>query len=53
MKLPHIWQPDARLDNRQQLADWFGSPLGQEVLSAQQQILSHILPDFFGYHALQ
>ncbi|HMY28130.1 MAG TPA: methyltransferase domain-containing protein [Agitococcus sp.] len=53
MKLPHIWQPDARLDNRHQLADWFGSPLGQEVLSAQQQILSHILPDFFGYHALQ
>ena len=53
MKLPHIWQPDARLDNRQQLAEWFESILGQELLHAQQQVLDHILPDFFGYHALQ
>lgn len=53
MKLPHIWQPDARLDNRQQLAQWFDGALGQELLHAQQQILSDILPDFFGYHALQ
>ena len=50
MKLPHIWQSDARLDNRQQLADWFNSDLGQDVLTAQQQVLNHILSDFFGYH---
>lgn len=53
MELPHIWHPASRLDMSQSLGDWFNGSLGQDVLSAEQRLLSHILPDLFGYHALQ
>ncbi len=35
------------------LPDWFSEPLGRYVLSREQQWLDGIVPDLFGYHALQ
>lgn len=53
MKLPHIWQPASRIDVSQALSAWFNSELGRELLTAEDRLLGHILPDLFGYHALQ
>lgn len=53
MKLPRIWPQYAHGEQKKTLSEWFLSPLGQELLSAEQQLLDHILPDLFGYHALQ
>lgn len=51
MKLPRIWSStDA---TQQQLATWFLSSLGQEFLALEKDLLADILPDLFGYHALQ
>ena len=35
------------------LTDWFQTPLGQAVLTREQQVLDEVLADIFGYHALQ
>jgi SAM-dependent methyltransferase len=53
MELPHIWQPASRIDVSQALRQWFKSELGRELLAAEDRLLGHILPDLFGYHALQ
>ncbi|RZU37095.1 methyltransferase family protein [Fluviicoccus keumensis] len=53
MELPHLWQPASRLDLSGSLAAWFGTELGGELLSAETRLLGHVLPDLFGYHALQ
>ncbi len=33
--------------------DWFSQPLGRYVLSRERQWLDAVVPDIFGYHALQ
>ena len=38
---------------REQLSDWFASPLGQQVLQIERSQLEEILPELFGYHILQ
>ena len=48
-----IWQPASRIDVSQALRQWFKSELGRELLDAEDRLLGHILPDLFGYHALQ
>lgn len=53
MELPHLWQPASRLETTGNMADWFDSELGRELLKAEHRLLGHILPDLFGYHALQ
>lgn len=53
VQLPHIWQPDSRPDLTGTLGEWFNSELGSDVLAAESRLLAHILPDLFGYHALQ
>lgn len=53
MELPHIWHPASRVDISGALGDWFGSDLGRSLLGAEKHLLGHILPDLFGYHALQ
>jgi len=35
------------------LPDWFSAPLGQYVLARERQWLDSVVPDIFGYHALQ
>ncbi len=52
MKLPRIW-PHSLEQSQAKLAQWFLTPLGQEFLASEQALLEHILPDLFGYHALQ
>jgi SAM-dependent methyltransferase len=42
---PHNLQPDFR--------EWFASSLGRYLLQEEEQFLAQILPDLFGYHALQ
>lgn len=53
MELPHLWQPASRVDLSGALSGWFESELGRELLVAENRLLGHILPDLFGYHALQ
>ncbi len=53
MKLPHIWQPTSRIDVSAALGHWFNTELGRELQAAEEHLLGHILPDLFGYHALQ
>ncbi|PTQ90337.1 methyltransferase domain-containing protein [Agitococcus lubricus] len=53
MRLPHLWQPNAHHDMSTALTDWFNTELGRELLVAENRLLGHILPDLFGYHALQ
>lgn len=53
MELPHLWQPASRLDVTGSLSAWFDTELGRELLVAENRLLGHILPDLFGYHALQ
>ena len=36
-----------------ELADWFESPLGKELLNAEAESLDDVLGDLFGYHLLQ
>lgn len=51
MKLPRIWPYAEPSFNK--LASWFLTALGQELLHSEQALLDEILPDLFGYHALQ
>lgn len=53
MELPHLWQPASREELAGALSAWFGTELGRELIAAENRLLGHILPDLFGYHALQ
>lgn len=37
----------------QNVQEWFRSPLGQAVLTAEERVLEQLLPGFFGYHLFQ
>jgi SAM-dependent methyltransferase len=37
----------------EQLMDWFSTPLGRSIVSAEQRVLADFLPRCFGYHLLQ
>lgn len=51
MKPRHRCYHDATL--RRRLREWFAQPLGRSLLVAEQTLLQEILPNLFGYHALQ
>lgn len=53
MELPRLFTNERRLDLRADLQQWFVSDLGAHLLQTEEQLLSRILPDLFGYHALQ
>lgn len=53
MDLPRLFQFDPPPDLQPDLAAWFASDLGQDLLAAQEKVVADILPDLFGYHALQ
>jgi SAM-dependent methyltransferase len=38
---------------RRRLRDWFGQPLGRLVLEAERAQLQDIMPNLYGYHAMQ
>jgi SAM-dependent methyltransferase len=41
------------VDGQNVLCQWFDSPVGQAVLQAEKQLVSHHLGRMFGYHILQ
>lgn len=53
MELPRLFTSEPSTDLQPDFRHWFGSDLGQDLLQAEEQLLSRILPDLFGYHALQ
>ena len=53
MELPHLWPPASRPDLSAALSEWFDAEPGGELLAAERRLLGHVLPDLFGYHALQ
>lgn len=54
MRLPRLLKTSILLpkwvDIQAQLANWFASQRGQEVLLAEREILDQVLPGMFGYH---
>ena len=38
---------------RQRLRQWFTGPVGELVCSAERDLMDKLMPDLFGYHALQ
>lgn len=56
MRLPRLFKTSILLpkwvDIQAQLANWFASPRGLEVLTAEREILDQVLPGMFGYHLM-
>lgn len=53
MELPRIFSGEPHPNLQADLQQWFRSDLGRDLLLAEEQLLDRILPDIFGYHALQ
>ncbi|MDQ8035983.1 MAG: class I SAM-dependent methyltransferase [Pedobacter sp.] len=53
MELPRLFTGEPQLDLQADFRQWFASDLGQHLLQTEEQLVSLILPDLFGYHALQ
>ena len=53
MQLPRLFAGEAGVDLQPDFRAWFRSDLGQHLLHAEEQLVGRILPDLFGYHALQ
>lgn len=53
MELPRILRSEAQHDLQPDFRSWFGSDLGRYLLQEEEQLLAQVLPDLFGYHALQ
>lgn len=53
MVLPRLFAPAPQVDLQADFRAWFGSELGRELLTAERELVARILPDLFGYHALQ
>ncbi len=53
MDLPRLFKPEPRADLQPDFRRWFDSDLGRHLLAREEALLGHILPDLFGYHALQ
>ena len=55
MALPRLIKYERNTHRKQlesELYQWFDTPLGLSVLEVEKQILNHVLPTRFGYHAL-
>lgn len=53
MQLPRLFTREPDTDLQPDFRDWFQSDLGQHLLQTEDQLMHRILPDLFGYHALQ
>ena len=53
MNKPGYYAADDVLAVRSELQQWFETDLGQELITLEQQKVSRILPELFGYHILQ
>ncbi|MDF2445592.1 MAG: hypothetical protein K0S46_828 [Moraxellaceae bacterium] len=53
MELPRIFRSDVQHDLQPDFRQWFAGGLGQYLLGREQQLISRIVPELFGYHALQ
>lgn len=53
MDLPRLFKPEPRMDLQQDFRRWFGTDLGGYLLAEEDALLTQVLPDLFGYHALQ
>lgn len=53
MDLPRLFQFDPPPDLQPDLTQWYASELGSELLRAEETLLANILPELFGYHAVQ
>lgn len=53
MELPRLFKTESQHDLQPDFRCWFDTELGHHLLDAESRLLSRILPDLFGYHALQ
>lgn len=53
MPLPRLFRTETPLDLQPDLRSWFGSDLGAYLRAEEERLLDQVLPDLFGYHALQ
>lgn len=53
MELPRLFRSEKQHDLQPDFRTWFGSDLGHYLLQEEESLLGRILPDLFGYHALQ
>lgn len=53
MDIPRLFGEAAPQSLQADFQHWFRQDLGQYVLQQEEQLLAQVLPDLFGYHALQ
>ncbi|HEX6591917.1 MAG TPA: methyltransferase domain-containing protein [Moraxellaceae bacterium] len=53
MELPRLFPGEPGTDLQPDFRSWFGTDLGRHLLQLEDQLVGRILPDLFGYHALQ
>lgn len=53
MELPRLFKTESQHDLQPDFRCWFGSELGRHLLASERDLIGRILPDLFGYHALQ
>lgn len=53
MELPRLFRSEPQHDLQPDLRDWFAGRLGRYLVEREQELVSRIVPELFGYHALQ
>lgn len=53
MELPRLLKTEPPPNLQPELRAWFAGSLGQSLLGNERQLLERLLPDLFGYHAVQ
>lgn len=53
MELPRIFRSEPLHDLQPDFRHWFGGGLGRYLLAEEERLVARILPELFGYHALQ
>lgn len=53
MDIPRLFSREPVESLQSDFQHWFQSDLGQYLLQEEKQVLDQVLPDLFGYHALQ
>ena len=53
MELPRLFKAEPIHDLQADFSCWFDTELGRHLLEEEARLVSRILPDLFGYHALQ
>ncbi|MFP5429763.1 MAG: methyltransferase domain-containing protein [Gammaproteobacteria bacterium] len=53
MELPRLFKTESAHDLQPDFRCWFDTELGCHLLEAESRLVARILPDLFGYHAVQ